>query len=99
MAESKKTGKLKDLSFEEALEALDSKVAAMEQESLPLDALVSAYREGHELLKHCEEALKKAEVALRVCQSETLAEAKVEETKDRPPQSPTLSPDTHDRLL
>lgn len=47
--------------FEEALEQVETLVARMENERLPLDDLIAAYDEGTALLKICRERLQEAE--------------------------------------
>jgi exodeoxyribonuclease VII small subunit len=47
-------------SFEEALGKLESIVEAMENESLPLEDLVTHYEQGFGLLTHCESILQAA---------------------------------------
>ncbi|WP_319243728.1 exodeoxyribonuclease VII small subunit [uncultured Propionivibrio sp.] len=50
-----------DLSFEVALAELERLVRTMEEEQLPLEAAITAYRRGSELLGHCQQLLKEAE--------------------------------------
>ncbi len=47
--------------FEEALAQVETLVARMENERLPLDDLIAAYDEGTSLLKICRERLDEAE--------------------------------------
>lgn len=49
-----------ELTFEQALHDLEAIVAAMENEQLPLEDLVSHYEKGSSLLRHCEEVLQSA---------------------------------------
>ena len=48
------------LSFEEALEGLESIVESMENEQLPLEDLVAYYEKGSKLLDRCESVLESA---------------------------------------
>ncbi|NNC90635.1 MAG: exodeoxyribonuclease VII small subunit [Akkermansiaceae bacterium] len=50
-------GSGEDLSFEEALQKLESLVDAMENDQLPLEELVAHYERGAGLLQHCETTL------------------------------------------
>ncbi|SDH10872.1 exodeoxyribonuclease VII small subunit [Propionivibrio dicarboxylicus] len=50
-----------DLSFEVALSELERLVRTMEEEQLPLETAIAAYRRGSELLGHCQQLLKEAE--------------------------------------
>ncbi len=49
-----------DLSFEEAMEELESVVRQLETGKIKLDDAVSAYERGVLLKKHCEEKLQQA---------------------------------------
>ena len=50
-----------DVSFEDAVEKLESIVEEMESDELPLDKLLVRYEEGAKLVKVCEEQLQSAE--------------------------------------
>jgi len=50
-----------DISFEDAVDELDSIVEEMESDDLPLDKMLVSYEEGAKLVKLCEEKLKAAE--------------------------------------
>jgi len=52
------------LSFEDALERLESLVDSMEHGEVPLAELLSKYEEGTKLLKVCEARLKDAELKI-----------------------------------
>ncbi|MDP1581729.1 MAG: exodeoxyribonuclease VII small subunit [Candidatus Didemnitutus sp.] len=52
------------LSFESALDRLETIVDAMEQGEIPLAELLSKYEEGSKLLKVCESRLKDAELKI-----------------------------------
>ena len=53
-----------DISFEDAVEKLDSIVEEMESDDLPLDKMLVRYEEGAKLVKLCEEKLKAAETRI-----------------------------------
>ena len=52
---------LSQLSFEDALRALESIVRRLESGDVPLDESISLYARGTELRRHCEDKLKAAE--------------------------------------
>ncbi|MEM9744756.1 MAG: exodeoxyribonuclease VII small subunit [Pseudomonadota bacterium] len=54
-----------DLPFEDALAQLDDVVAQMESGDLPLEAALSAYERGIRLSRHCQQALKTAELKVK----------------------------------
>ncbi|BEV70730.1 MULTISPECIES: exodeoxyribonuclease VII small subunit [unclassified Paludibacterium] len=62
MAKSAKTPE----SFESALAELESIIQAMEGGEMPLDAALTAYKDGIELLKFCQGKLSDAEGQLKV---------------------------------
>jgi exodeoxyribonuclease VII small subunit len=53
-----------DVSFEDAVEKLESIVGEMESDELPLDKLLVRYEEGAKLVKACEEQLQSAETRI-----------------------------------
>jgi exodeoxyribonuclease VII small subunit len=53
-----------DVSFEAAVEKLESIVGEMESDELPLDKLLVRYEEGAKLVKACEEQLQSAETRI-----------------------------------
>jgi exodeoxyribonuclease VII small subunit len=57
--------KVGNLPFEEALKKLETIVAAMETEDLPLEALLAKYEEGTRLARTCQEKLTEAELKIR----------------------------------
>ena len=65
-------------SFEAALAELEEIVAAMEEEQLPLEELVSRYEKGSKLLARCETVLASARKRLQTISAR--AEAADEET-------------------
>ena len=54
------------LSFEKALEELESLVARMEDGKLPLEESLAAYQRGAELIKFCESKLADAQARIAV---------------------------------
>ena len=64
-----------DVSFEAAVEKLESIVQEMESDELPLDKLLVRYEEGAELVKACEEKLQSAET--RITQLEETLEGEL----------------------
>lgn len=54
------------LSFEDALEQLESIVEAMESGDVPLADLLAKFEEGNKLLKVCETRLKDAEMKIEL---------------------------------
>ena len=67
--------KKSDISFEDAVEKLESIVEEMESDELPLDKLLVRYEEGAKLVKACEEQLQSAES--RITQLEETLEGKL----------------------
>jgi exodeoxyribonuclease VII small subunit len=59
-------------SFEAALAELESIVQTMEQGNAPLEASLAAYERGAALLRHCQEALSRAEQKIRLLEGDTL---------------------------
>jgi exodeoxyribonuclease VII small subunit len=54
-------GDVKKLSFERALEELESIVKRLEEGKVPLEESVTIYERGEALKRHCEELLRQAE--------------------------------------
>lgn len=50
-----------DMSFEDAMSALETVVGQLESGSVPLDASIKLYERGAALKAHCEDKLKSAE--------------------------------------
>ena len=55
-----------DLSYEQALDELESMVAAMEGQQLPLDQLLHSYKRGAELLALCRGRLQAVEQQVKL---------------------------------
>jgi exodeoxyribonuclease VII small subunit len=65
------------LPFEEALKKLETIVAAMESEDLPLETLLAKYEEGTRLARACQEKLAEAEVKIRQLEKTAAGEMKL----------------------
>lgn len=61
-----------ELTFEQALDELDTLVRRMEAGELSLDEAVAAYRRGAELARHCQGRLAVAEQEIRKLDGEML---------------------------
>jgi len=61
----RKTAALEDLSFEEALQELESAVQRMEEGDLTLEEAIALYERGMRLAQHCNETLDKAELQVQ----------------------------------
>jgi len=59
-------------SFESALSDLESIIQAMEGGDMPLEAALTAYKDGIELLKFCQGKLSSAEEQLKVLENDQL---------------------------
>ena len=57
---AEKNRKPEDLSFEEAMEALESIVSSLETERLPLEEMITAYERGVKLLRTCRDRIETA---------------------------------------
>ena len=75
----KSAKKDKDVTFEDAVEKLESIVEEMESDDLPLEKLLLRYEEGASMVKFCGEKLKAAELKV-----EQLEESLEGELKARP---------------
>lgn len=53
-------------SFEEALLALETIVGQMESGQMPLEESLTAYKQGVELLRYCQNTLKDTEQQIRI---------------------------------
>lgn len=60
MAEEKQAD-IEELSFEQALEQLETIVESLEQGNVPLDQAITHYERGEALRGHCQALLKQAE--------------------------------------
>ncbi len=71
-AESSAQRPVRELSFEQALEELESLVRRMESGELGLDESIAAYRRGAELAKFCQSKLAAADEEIRKLDGDTL---------------------------
>jgi exodeoxyribonuclease VII small subunit len=60
------------LTFEKALEELETLVARMEEGKLPLEESLVAYQRGAQLIKFCESKLADAQARIAVLDGDTL---------------------------
>jgi len=65
------------LPFEEALKKLETIVAAMESEDLPLETLLGKYEEGTRLARACQEKLAEAELKIQQLEKTAAGEMKL----------------------
>ncbi len=72
MASSPSSSGVQGLTFEQALEELESLVARMEDGKLPLEESLAAYQRGAELIRFCEGKLGDAQARIAVLDGETL---------------------------
>ena len=63
--------------FEDALKKLETIVAAMEGEDLPLETLLAKYEEGTRLAKACQEKLAEAELRIQQLEKTAAGEMKL----------------------
>ena len=64
----------KPLSFENAVAELETLVASMERDDLPLEQALEHYQRGLALLRHCQTTLNAAEQRIRVLENDTLTD-------------------------
>ncbi|HOX59578.1 MAG TPA: exodeoxyribonuclease VII small subunit [Candidatus Paceibacterota bacterium] len=65
------------LPFEEALKQLETIVAAMESEDLPLETLLAKYEEGTRLARTCQEKLAEAELRIQMLEKAAAGDLKL----------------------
>jgi exodeoxyribonuclease VII small subunit len=65
------------LPFEEALKKLETIVAAMESDELPLETLLAKYEEGTRLARTCQEKLAEAELKIQQLEKTAAGEMKL----------------------
>jgi exodeoxyribonuclease VII small subunit len=75
MAKSRATSPPKD--YESALAELEAIVGEMESGQMPLEASLTAYKRGAELLQYCRQQLAGAEQQVKVLENGALADFKV----------------------
>ena len=67
-----------DLTFEKALEELESLVARMEEGKLPLEESLAAYQRGAALIRFCEGKLSDAQTRIAILEGGELRDFKPE---------------------
>ena len=65
-----KNGPIADLSFEEAMAALEQVVGRLERGEVPLEESITLYERGAALKAHCEAKLKDAEAKVDVIRAQ-----------------------------
>lgn len=68
-----------EFSFEDALKELETVLAVMESDQLPLQEMMSRYEKGVSLLKRCREELARAQLKVEMIQQNLVEETKVVE--------------------
>jgi exodeoxyribonuclease VII small subunit len=68
-----------ELSYEQALAELETIVASLESNKLPLNETMSLYERGQALTKHCVELLDKAELRVKQLSGDSLVDLDGEE--------------------
>lgn len=81
--------------FELALAELEEIVAAMEEEQLPLEELVSRYEKGSKLLARCESVLASARKRLQTISAKTIADTVDPDDEDDVPDEDDKAPGQH----
>ncbi|WP_018607806.1 exodeoxyribonuclease VII small subunit [Uliginosibacterium gangwonense] len=71
-------------SFEAAIAELESIVAAMERDDLPLEQALASYQRGIDLLRHCQGTLDSAEQRVKVLEQGLLREMNTGENGQEP---------------
>ena len=67
------------LTYEQALAELETIVASLETNKLPLEQSMALFERGQLLSKHCIELLDKAELRIKLLSGETLVDSQVDE--------------------
>jgi len=80
MAKSRAAAPPKD--YESVLAELETIVAEMESGQLPLEASLTAYKRGAELLQYCRQQLADAEQQVKILENGALRPFKTEEETD-----------------
>jgi exodeoxyribonuclease VII small subunit len=70
---------VKELAYEQALAELETIVASLESNKLPLNETMSLYERGQALTKHCVELLDKAELRVNQLSGDSLVDLDGEE--------------------
>ncbi len=69
------------LNFEESMENLETIVAELEKGDLSLDEMMTKFKKGMELSKHCNKLLEDAEKSITILLKDGSGEMKEEELK------------------
>ena len=69
-------------SFEDAMQRLDTIVARLEEDQLPLEEMLARYEEGVALARYCGEKLEAAEQKVRLIAEKTDGKVTLEEFDD-----------------
>jgi exodeoxyribonuclease VII small subunit len=75
----------KSRSFEASLGRLTEIVKELESEGVDLERSVELFKEGRELVTHCETLLKNAEITLRSADGDAAVPATVDRVEDEQP--------------
>ncbi|MDL2284774.1 exodeoxyribonuclease VII small subunit [Oxalobacter sp. OttesenSCG-928-P03] len=78
----KNTGKEKIESFESAMSELNRLVAQLEEGELPLEASITAYQRGVELVKYCTAQLEKVDRQIEILDREMLKPFQTDNTTE-----------------
>lgn len=70
------------MSFEDALQRLESVVEAMESDSLPLETLIQRYEDGVKLVQVCQERLAAAEVKIQQLEKNSAGQFRLKDLVD-----------------
>lgn len=74
----------KKVSFEDAIDQLETIVTTMEEEQLPLESLLNHYENGNELLLHCQSLIDSARKRIEVVQMNSTSETENKLASDSP---------------
>lgn len=67
------------LSYEQALDELETIVASLEANKLPLEESMALFERGQALTRHCVELLDKAELRIKQLSGDTLVDVEAED--------------------
>jgi exodeoxyribonuclease VII small subunit len=79
MAPRKKEELSAPRSFEEAMQRLESVVAKLEEDSVPLDEMLAKYEEGVSLARYCSQTLEAAEQKVRLINRQSNGSVKLDD--------------------
>lgn len=68
-------------SFEDALKRLETLTQAMQSSEMPLEEALTAYQEGNELVKYCQQKLAEVEQKLQVLDGGELKDLNLEQSE------------------